>query len=109
MSAWRLVIQALHEHGGSATAAAMPCEVDRHALREAVRRGFVAGPGKGSNGDGHYRLTRLGVALAENRVAMVPRVSSAGHLHRVSGSAMVPRPTWLASLPDDIRLNRSPA
>lgn len=109
MSAWRIVVQELYERGGSAAAARLPFEVDRHALERAIRRRMVQGPGKGSNGAGEYRLTDLGLSLAQNRVVLVPRCPSAGHPNRVRGSDLVARPTWLASLPDDIRLNRSPA
>lgn len=98
MSAWRLAVRELHQHGGAATLSQLSGDITRHAMDEAIRHGLVQGPGRGTHGRKPYCLTPAGIRLAENRLALVRRPERA--------SALVPRPTWLDSLPDDIRLNR---
>jgi len=96
MSAWRLAVRELHAAGGAATLRQLSGDITRHAMDEAIRHGLVIGPGRGTHGLKPYRLTSDGARFAENRLAIVRRPERA--------SALVPRPTWLASLPDGVRL-----
>lgn len=106
MSAWKIAVRELYERGGSGTLAQLSASVTHQAMKEAIRRGMVKGPGKGTHGRVPYLLTALGAALAEGRLQMVVSVSSQGLWHRRHGSELVPRPTWLASLPTGIRLEQ---
>jgi len=99
MSAWRLAVRELHAAGGAATLRQLSGDITKAAMDEAIRHGLVAGPGRGTHGRKPYRLTATGIRLAENRLALVRRPERA--------SALVPRPTWLDSLPDDIRFERT--
>lgn len=104
MSAWRLAVRELYAAGGECHRARMSGDITRAALDEAARRGMIEAPGK--NGDRIYRLTADGWALAQNRLAMVVRRTGTFDLGRPVGSVLVPRPTWLASLPTGIRLEQ---
>jgi hypothetical protein len=96
MSAWRLAVRALYDHG-PATSQQVELRIGgvyaHKALSAAVAYGLVHSPGK-NNGTACWSLTPLGVDWCEGRVTQV-EVRPGGRRWAA---------TWLSSLPRDIRI-----
>jgi hypothetical protein len=102
MSRWRIVVRDLFDHGpSSARQVSLRTGLDaRYGLEDARRLGLAESPGRGPSGS--WKLTQKAVDWCEGRLAMSHRPWSP------QGGRPPTRfvPTWLSSLPRDIRINQ---
>lgn len=99
MSAWKLIVKRLHAHGGEGKRHQFD-RADPNAARgilEAKRLGLVKSNGLGGRGTA-WTLTELGRAYCEGRAEARSGPYTNGR------PKVVIALTWLASLPQDIRL-----
>jgi hypothetical protein len=105
MSAWRIAVQALYDHGPMSAGRVelyLSGRSGSAALRDADYRGMVNTPGRGLRHAGMWTLTQRGIDLCEGRLTLAPGEP------RVPGTRPAFRlvATWLSSLPRDIRINQ---
>ena len=103
MSGWLLAVREVYEAGGVTTAARMHAPLDE--IANARRRGMLE-PGERGGGAKPHRvaLTPLGRAVCEGKLEFYvpPFTSTTGG--RALGTHRRLRATWLASLPEGVRL-----